>query len=117
MFYCSYPRLLLRSEVNITVVGNMDRQELQEKYEAGDLNDIHSLKAHRTEIREHTGLFVPLRPAKIRSWWAKKKSVFSRRISSDEEDWDEDVEDEEGGEQDSEQKDEQDEDGTEGGDS
>jgi len=102
--------------VNITVVGNMDRQELQEKYEAGGLDDIHSLKAHRTEIREYTGLFVPLRPAEIRSWWAKKKSVFSRRISSDEEDWDDD-EGEEGGEQDSEQKDEQDEDETEGGDS
>lgn len=58
----------------------MERQELQEKYEAGDLDDPTELQRFRDEVHRFTGLQVPRSVAEIEEWWTDNKSVFSRRI-------------------------------------
>lgn len=63
----------------------MDREELQEKYEAGELDDPTEIQTYRDQIHRYTGLRPPRSMAEIESWWSNNKSVFSRRIKPSEE--------------------------------
>lgn len=63
----------------------MERQELQNKYEAGELDDPTELQRLRDEIHTFTGLRVPRSVAEIEEWWSRNKSVFSRRVKPSEE--------------------------------
>lgn len=58
----------------------MDRQELQDKYESGELDDPVVIQEHRDDIHRFTGLKPPRSMAEIEEWWPDNKSVFSRRI-------------------------------------
>lgn len=58
----------------------MEKEELLDEYEAGDLDSATHLKRRRDAIREHTGLHVPRRMGEIREWWPRNKSVVARRL-------------------------------------
>jgi hypothetical protein len=58
----------------------MDRNELQELYDKGELDSPSELQRLRDEIYQYTGLRVPRSVADIEEWWSSYKSTFSRRI-------------------------------------
>lgn len=62
----------------------MNREELEEHYEAGNLDDVTELQRLRDEIYQYTGLTVPRSAADVEEWWRRKKSVFSRRVKPSE---------------------------------
>ena len=62
----------------------MSVDKLRELYEQGHLDNPSRLRAYRSEIREETDLIVPQRLADVRNWWDRKKSVFARRLSVEE---------------------------------
>lgn len=63
----------------------MDREQLQELYEAGDLDDPVELQRLRDEIHQFTGLRVPRSVSDIEEWWDNYKAIFSRRIKPSDE--------------------------------
>jgi len=60
----------------------MEREELQDRYEAGELDDPVELQRLRDDIYEYTGLQVPRSVAEIEDWWPDYKAIFARRIKS-----------------------------------
>jgi len=84
----------------------MEREELQELYDNGELDDTTTLQQYRDEIHTFTGLHVPRSVAAIEDWWSDNKAVFSRQIKpsklseeADDEDNEEQEETEEEGDQ------------------
>lgn len=63
----------------------MIREELQEKYDEGELDDPTAIQTYRDEIYRFTGLQPPRSMVAIEEWWSDNKSVFSRRIKPSEE--------------------------------
>jgi len=63
----------------------MERQELQERFESGELDEPAELQRLRDDIYTYTGLEVPRSVAEIENWWADYKATFSRRIKPSDE--------------------------------
>lgn len=62
----------------------MEREELQQLYEDGDLDDPAELQRLRDEIHTYTGLRVPRSVSDIEEWWSKNKAVFARQVKPSE---------------------------------
>ena len=62
----------------------MEREELQQLYEDGDLDDPTELQQVRDEIHTYTGLRVPRSVSDIEEWWSNNKAVFARQIKPSE---------------------------------
>lgn len=62
----------------------MEREELQQLYEDGDLDDPTELQRLRDEIHTYTGLRVPRSVSDIEEWWSKNKAVFARQVKPSE---------------------------------
>lgn len=63
----------------------MEKAELLERYEAGDLDNVTTLRSFRDDIRRHTDLEVPRRVGEAEQWWSRNKSVVARRLRGDSE--------------------------------
>jgi len=74
----------------------MNKQQLREEYENGQLDRPARIRYLSAEIEEHTDLSPPRRPGEIAEWWERKKAVFARRISAEEEDPEEAVDEQSG---------------------
>jgi hypothetical protein len=57
----------------------MNQTELYETVKSGV--DILELQSLRSDIRRHTGLYVPTRPTEVESWYENKKSVLTRKVN------------------------------------
>jgi len=55
----------------------MNQIELYETVKDG--LTILELQSLRSEIRRHTGLYVPNRPSEVESWYENKKAVLTRK--------------------------------------
>ena len=62
----------------------MEREELQQLYEDGDLDDPAVHDPAPNEIYTYTGLRVPRSVSDIEEWWSKNKAVFARQIKPSE---------------------------------
>lgn len=63
----------------------MNKQELLDEYENGELESVARLQNLREPIREYTGKRVPVRPADAEDWWADNKSAVSQKLHTDDE--------------------------------
>lgn len=57
----------------------MNQTELYETVKSGV--DVLELQSLRSDIRRHTGLYVPTRPTEVESWYENKKSVLTRKVN------------------------------------
>jgi hypothetical protein len=57
----------------------MNQDELYDALQEG--LTIFKLQSLRSDIRRHTGLYVPNRPTEVAEWYGQKKSVLSRKAN------------------------------------